>query len=209
VMAVKRDALPRDAEVFTGASLGHDVFREMPVTLRDIPLQLFSRPGVFSWEHVDEATATLASLMDVHAGDDVLDLGCGSGALGLLAAQLSATGRVTLLDVDSEAVRCTQRAIDKMGLTQCRALCSDVAEAVHGESFDMVVTNPPFHVGKSTDLGVPSQFILDAWQVLRPGGRLMLVANRTLPYERLVQATFGNLTTVFDGPRFKVLVARR
>lgn len=209
VMAVKRGAVPSDVTVLSGAWLGHDAFRAIDVTLRDISLQLFSRPGIFSWDHIDEATAILADVMDVRAGDDVLDLGCGSGALGLLAARLSTTGRVVLLDVDAEAVRCAERAIDLMGLTQCRAMCSDVADAVRDERFDIVLTNPPFHVGKLTDLAVPTQFILDAWQVLKPGGRLALVANRTLPYEKLVQATFGNLTTVHDGPRFKVLAARR
>jgi 16S rRNA (guanine1207-N2)-methyltransferase len=209
VMAVKRAALPSDAEVFTSPSLGHDVFRDMPATLANVPLHLFSKPGLFSWDHVDEATTILANVMEARDASDVLDLGCGTGALGLLAAHQHAAARVTLLDVDSEAVRCTQRAIDTMGLTRCRTLCSDVAQAVHAESFDLVLTNPPFHVGKSTELGVPVQFIRDAWRVLRPGGRLALVANRTLPYERLITETFGNLSTLHDGVRFKVLGARR
>jgi 16S rRNA (guanine1207-N2)-methyltransferase len=146
--------------------------------------------------------------MPLHAGDSVLDLGCGSGPLGIAAAQ-SGASRVTMVDVDSEAVRCARRAVDVGGLTNCRALCSDVAHAVRDERFDLVVTNPPFHVGKATDLEVPTQFILDAWQVLKTGGRLALVANRTLPYERLVYETFGNLVTLHDGPRFKVLSATR
>ena len=209
VMAIKRSAVARDASLLDNEALGHDFFRAMAVTIAGTPLQLFSRPGVFSWEHVDAATAILADVMDVHPGDDVLDLGCGSGALGLLAALRCGAGRVRLVDVDSEAIRCVQRAILTMQIPNATALCSDVADAVRDERFDVVVTNPPFHVGKATDLDVPTQFILDAWQVLKPGGRLMLVANRTLPYEKLMQTTFGNLTTVHDGPRFKVLAARR
>jgi 16S rRNA (guanine1207-N2)-methyltransferase len=151
----------------------------------------------------------LADVMEVLPGEDVLDLGCGSGAIGLLAAHRSGTGAVTLLDVDSEAVRCAERTIVASGLTNCRAMISDVASAVLDQRFDRVVANPPFHVGKQTDLAVPTQFILDAWRVLRPGGTLQLVANRTLPYEKIVYETFGNLTTMHDGPRFKVLSARR
>ena len=147
--------------------------------------------------------------MPVRAGDDVLDLGCGIGPLGLLAARLSAGGRVTLLDADSEAVRCAQRAIDAMQQQNCRTLCSDVGAEVHDERYDLVVTNPPFHVGKATDLDVPTQFILDARQLLKRGGQLALVANRTLPYERLIHDTFGNLVTLHDGARFKVLGARK
>ncbi len=209
VMAVKVGAAPVDATSLDAAWLRHDAFRSVDVVLRGEALQLFSRPGVFSWEHLDEASAILADVMQVPPGSDVLDLGCGIGPLGLLAARLSGSGHVTLVDVDSEAVRCVQRAIDAMQLTNCRAMCSDIASAVRDDRFDLVVTNPPFHVGKATDLDVPAQFILDAWHVLKRGGTLALVANRTLPYERVIHDTFGNLTTLHDGARFKVLGARK
>ncbi len=209
VMAIKCAATPADATVLANAYLSHDAFHPIDVVLRGQSTQLFSRPGVFSWEHLDEATALLADVMQVRSGDDVLDLGCGSGPLGITAARLSATGQVCMVDIDSEAVRCATRAVTAAGLTNCDVCASDVAAAVRDLRFDLVVTNPPFHVGKATDLDVPTQFILDAHAVLKPGGSLQLVANRTLPYERLVQRTFGNLTTLHDGPRFKVLSARR
>lgn len=134
---------------------------------------------------------------------------CGSGPLGLTAARLSGTGRVCMVDVDAEAVRCAARAVQVAAVANCEVHGSDIAAAVHHRRFDVVVTNPPFHVGKGTDLDVPTQFILDAHAVLKPGGSLQLVANRTLPYERIVQECFGNLTTLHDGARFKVLSARR
>lgn len=209
VMAVKRAPAPSDAAMLASPFLPHGAFHTIEVELRGTPMRLFSRPGVFSWEHLDEGTAVLADVMEVSPGEDVLDLGCGSGAIGLLAAHRSGTGAVTLLDVDSEAVRCASRTIEASGLTNCRAMISDVAAAVIDQRFDRVLANPPFHVGKQTDLSVPTQFILDSWRVLVPGGTLQLVANRTLPYERIVYETFGNLTTKHDGPRFKVLFAQR
>jgi 16S rRNA (guanine1207-N2)-methyltransferase len=56
---------------------------------------------------------------------------------------------------------------------------------------------------------VPRAFIEDAWTALRPGGQLALVANRTLPYERLIADQFGAVHTLHDGRRFKVLGATR
>ena len=209
VMAVKRAPTASDTTVLANPALKHDAFHALDVTLRGESMELFSRPGVFSWEHLDEATTILAECMDVRRGDDVLDLGCGSGPLGMLAARLSVTGQVCMVDVDTEAVRCASRAIERAGRTNCDVLTSDVASSVRDRRFDLVLTNPPFHLGKGTDLEVPAQFIVDAWQVLKPGGRLALVANRTLPYERIIQERFGNLVTLFDGRRFKVLGATR
>lgn len=209
VMAVKRAPTPSDPTMLANPTLTHDGFRALNVTLRGESLALFSRPGVFSWEHLDEATSILAECMDIRRGDDVLDLGCGSGPLGLLAARLSVTGRICMVDMDTEAVRCAALAVERAGAGNCDVLTSDVTSAVSTRRFDLVLTNPPFHVGKGTDLEVPAQFIADAWQVLKPGGRLALVANRTLPYERLIHERFGNLVTVHDGARFKVLGATR
>jgi 16S rRNA (guanine1207-N2)-methyltransferase len=186
-----------------------DFFFELDATLRERHFRLSSRPGVFSWDHVDEATTILASVMTVNPGESVLDIGCGTGALGVLAATLSSTGRVTMLDADVEAVRSATRSAASAGLTNARAMTSDVAAAVLGERFDVVVTNPPFHVGKMTELSVPIQFIHDAWTALAPGGRLYLVANRTLPYENTIKHRFGNITMLHDGQRFKVLSAIR
>jgi len=209
VMAVKQASTPSETAALASAYLRHDAFHPLDVTLRGVSLSLWTRPGVFSWEHLDEATALLADVMEVRAGDDVLDLGCGAGALGLLAARLSATGRITMVDADLEAVRCVRRTLAASPDAHCEVMGSDVAAAVLDRRYDLVVTNPPFHVGKATDLAVPGQFIRDAHAVLKPGGRLALVANRTLPYERLLEAQFGAFVTLHDGPRFKVLGAVR
>jgi 16S rRNA (guanine1207-N2)-methyltransferase len=206
VGATKRAALPAGANVPSSPYLDADAFLEQSFELRGNTHTFFSRPGVFSWDHLDEATALLVEHMDVQTGDRVLDLGCGYGVLGVAAGRI-AGAPVTMVDVDSEAVRSAARSAAAAGLESARALGSDVASAVLDEQFDLVVTNPPFHVGKGTDLSVPIQFIADAFNVLAPGGRLNLVANRTLPYEGAIKFLFKNITTVHDGRRFKVLTA--
>jgi 16S rRNA (guanine1207-N2)-methyltransferase len=182
-------------------------FREIPVTLQGHAFTMYTRPGVFSWEHLDEATDVLSGLIAIAPGARVLDLGCGAGALGAVAALASRTGAVCLVDADHEATRCAARTLQSAGATNARVMASDVAAAVADERFDVVVANPPFHVGTHTNLDVPRQFIHDAFDVLEPGGRLLLVANRTLPYEGMLKERFGSSRSVYDGRRFKVLEA--
>lgn len=172
-------------------------------------LTLDTAPGVFSWEHLDEATALLLEVMEVPGGSAVLDLGCGAGALGLMAAHRHGAARVLLLDADAEAVAVVHRTLARHPLPACEARVSDVTAAAGDEPFDVVVTNPPFHLGKGTDYHLPAQFIAEAAERLRPGGRLFLVANRTLPYEDVITAHFGGVRRLRETPRFKVLGATR
>lgn len=208
-VATKAQIAPSSLTEGTSPYLDPDHFREVSVTLKGIAHTLFSRPGVFSWEHLDEATQILGDLMDIRAGETVLDLGGGAGALGLTAASLSGTGRVLMVDADAEAVRCAARGVAKASLANVELRASDVGGAVGDERFDVVVSNPPFHQGKATDLMVPQQFIADAHAHLHVGGRLYLVANRTLPYEKVIADRFGDVRTIHDGRRFKVLGATR
>lgn len=197
-------ALP---EEFADPRLDAERYATLPVRLRGHELAVSTRPGVFSWEHLDEATALLGEAMEVDAGARVLDLGCGAGVLGTLAGTLGA-GAVTMVDVDAEALRCARRTAEAAGV-HAETLASDVASAVRGREFDVVLTNPPFHVGRNTELTVPRQFIAESWDALARGGTLWLVANRTLPYERLIGERFGEVRVVHDGARFKVLAATR
>lgn len=208
VVATRRDApLPDDPALRT-PWLDREAYRTVPVTLRGHALVLHTRPGVFSWEHLDEATALLAEAMRIPEGARVLDLGCGAGVLGLLASRLAGVA-ATFVDADAEALASTRRTLTAAGLAEARVLASDAGEAVLGETFDVVVTNPPFHHGKATTLDVPRQFIADAHAVLARGGWLQLVANRTLPYEGVLRELFGDHAVLVESPRFKVLAARK
>jgi 16S rRNA (guanine1207-N2)-methyltransferase len=209
VSAVKHGVTPADPDVFAEPLLDPSRFHDVALTVRGRAVTVGSRPGVFSWQHLDEATAILAEQLTCPDGASVLDLGCGTGILGIVARVVAGAGPVTMVDVDSEAVRSAARNAALAGITDARVLASDVGDAVRGERFDVVVTNPPFHTGKGTDLAVPLQFIRESWELLRPGGQLLLVANRTLPYEAAVSDWFGERRTLHDGRRFKVLAATR
>lgn len=208
-LAVKSAEPPTLPAAFRTELLDHATFHQFAVDLRGDRYQVYSRPGVFSWERLDEGTRALIEAMEIRAGETVLDLGCGYGIAGIVAAKLSGVGAVTLVDVALEAVESARRTVTANGLTNCQVLPSDCAAAVRHLRFDVVVANPPFHVGKGATYDTAQQFIRDAAALLRPGGRLYLVANRFIPYERTMARFFDDATVVFASGRYKVLGARQ
>jgi 16S rRNA (guanine1207-N2)-methyltransferase len=144
--------------------------------------------------------------MDIAANERVLDLGCGSGVIGAVAAVLAPGGHAHLLDADCEAVRSAQETISINQLSNCTVVASDCGEELRGVSFDVVATNPPFHLGHKAELGVAHQFIRDSASLLQPKGRLILVANRTIAYEKTIERWFGHIRTIHKDTRYKVLL---
>jgi len=170
--------------------------------------QYVSKPGVFAWEQLDMGTQRLIESLEVRHDEYVLDLGCGAGQVGVVAASLAPGARVTMLDDSLLAVRAARLTAERNSVEATVAL-SDVASAVIGERFDVVAANPPFHIGGDPQYDVAEQFIEDARDVLQPKGRLYLVANAFIPYERQMGTMFRRVDEAQRDNRFKVLVGSR
>ena len=180
----------------------HEFDAETPVGV----LHLFSLPGVFSFDRLDDATRLLLAQMHPTPADHLLDLGCGCGILGLVAAQMGAE-RVDLVDVNLLAVAAARQNIRHHGLHHAQALPSDVLGAVAGQAYTRIVTNPPFHAGKGVDYHAAAAFIRQSSAALEPGGELLLVANRFIRYEKLMESLFRQISLPAQDERYRVLSA--
>ena len=165
--------------------------------------------AVFASGKLDEGTRLLLGALEVHVTDDALDIGCGAGFIGMHIAGLANEGSVTMVDASLAAVDAAQGMIEQSGLTNIRVLASDGAQAVLSERFDLVVTNPPFHLGGMQTTETAERFIREAAQVLRRRGRFYLVANRFLKYEPVMRSCFGTVEEVDGNTRYKVLRCTR
>lgn len=146
--------------------------------------------GVFARRGVDAGTRLLIETMRVGRADRVLDLGCGYGPIGLVAASLAPRGRVWLIDANQRAVALARANAEENGVGNVQALVGDGAVAFRDNSVDLVVTNPPIRAGRR----VVSEFVDNAWRVLRPGGRFYLVvrtAQGAQTLGRLIASRFG------------------
>jgi 16S rRNA (guanine1207-N2)-methyltransferase len=77
------------------------------------------------------------------------------------------------------------------------------------QSADLVVLNPPFHVGATVHSGLAAKLFRDAARVLRPGGELWTVYNSHLSYRPTLQRVVGRTLEVVRNDKFTVTVSRR
>lgn len=113
-------------------------------------------------------------------GARVLDLGCGSGAGGLVAARHAS--QVVAVDISPSAVRCTRiNALLNNLILDVRQ--GDLFAPVQDEQFDVVLFNPPFYRGTPTDAldhawrspDLAERFAVELSHHLRPRGHALLV----------------------------------
>ncbi len=174
------------------------------ITRPDGDISIVTQPGVFSWNHLDKGTELLLDHLGVQPGDEVLDIGCGYGIIGIAAARAGA--KVVMVDDDLLAVRCAQGSVAANGLeAQCTVIASDVTSEIRDRKFDVVLSNPPFHKGIDVSTGVTQRLVNEAAEVLKPGGRLRIIANRFLPYDRMLRERFGRVQMVAETVSYYVL----
>lgn len=171
-----------------------------------------SRPGLFAWDRIDRASALLAEHLPADLHGRVADLGAG---YGYLACQVIARcPRVEALDLYEAEARALEPARINLARAQ-RDSGRDVESSVHWhdvthglpQCYDAIVSNPPFHQGRADLPELGRAFIASAADALLPHGRLLLVANRHLPYEATLSARFLQVRTLVTQDGFKVIEA--
>jgi 16S rRNA (guanine1207-N2)-methyltransferase len=182
--------------------------RQFTALLRGRSWTFETASGVFAHRGLDAGTRLLIDAMRVGRADRVLDLGCGYGPLGVVAAGLATRGRVWLVDANRRAAALALTNVRRNRLRNARVLVGDGATAVASGSMDLVLTNPPIRAGR----GVVRGFLEGAWRVLRPGGRFYLVARTAQGAKTLAQligGRFGDVRQVAARGGYRVYEARR
>ena len=128
--------------------------------------------GVFSKQHVDPGSELLCKSLPDDLSGDVLDMGCGWGAMTVMTLARFPKANMTMADVNERALGLAVTNVEKNRMT-AKAVLSDGFEKIEGE-FDAVITNPPIRAGKA----VIYKMFEDAKAHLREGGSLYLVIRK-------------------------------
>ncbi len=200
-------------------AVGHDegvpVFHQdsywqhYPVSVGGKTVNSYSLPGVFSHGRLDRGTAVFLETFDTFDTFDrfsakrILDFGCGAGIISAALGQLQPESHFTLVDSDALALTSSEKTLSDNGVNNVEVLPSDGLLAVKG-TFDLIVSNPPFHQGIKTDYDVTEQFLTQSRTHLNPGGELRIVANGFLRYKPIIVRTFGACETLLTKDGFSV-----
>lgn len=162
-------------------------------------------PGVFSADGVDPGSAALAAALPKVLKGHVIDLGAG---WGYLSAAILGREKVTGLDLVEADIFALNAA--KRNIADPRATFIWADATTHKSALaDHVVTNPPFHTGRTPDPDLGRAFIRNAAKLLKPKGTLWLVANRHLPYESTLEESFQTVQLLDQSASFKIYSATR
>lgn len=140
----------------------------------DTTLSLQTVPGLFSSARLDAGTRLLLETATVNDGDRVLDVCCGSGAIGVYAAS-NADCDIWLSDDDCLATNCAEQSLELTGVDGT-VVTADCLDGVADRTFERVLCNPPTHAGD----GVLSELFSEIPGVLTADGDLHLVHHRHL-----------------------------
>lgn len=163
----------------------------MQIDYKNTLLEFETNEDVFSPKDLDMGTKTMLNHAEIKDGDQILDLGCGFGFVGIYYAKLFPSSKVTLVDISENAVKLSKKNAQLNGVAPT-ILESDGFNALKNQTFDVVLSNPPYHA----DFSVPKAFIESAYRQLNMNGKLYMVTKRRIWYENKIRSVFGYVKVI-------------
>ena len=152
-------------------------------------LVLETSPNLFSPGHVDYGTRAMLSAVAFAPGMKVMDLGCGCGVVGILAAKKCGDENVVMADIDPLAVEIARKNAGANGVPGVTCVVSNGFAQVDVSGFDLILSNPPYQ----SDFAVAKAFIEKGFNRLKLGGRMLMVTKRLDWYKNKLSAIFGGV----------------
>lgn len=177
----------------------------IPISIGEISLNLTTDPEVFSPSMADRGTLAMLSFLTLEKSDQVLDLGCGYGLVGIYVSKLIPPTQVTMCDISEKAVELSKaNAVSNQVSDGLTILSSDGFKNLPQKEYSIILSNPPYHV----DFSVPKHFIEEGYRQLSMGGKLYMVTKRKDWYKNKLISVFGGVE-IHEKDGYYVFIAQK
>ena len=176
------------------------------------PFNISNHANVFSRQKLDIGTRFMLEHLTLKPHQqDIIDLGCGNGILGLTAGASNTEANVHFIDESYMAIESARDNFTQINpsLERGRFYLGDGLSGFEHNSADLILCNPPFHQSHAIGDTVALTMFQDAAQVLRKDGELWVVGNRHLGYHIKLKRWFSDLELLASNSKFVLFRARQ
>ncbi len=178
--------------------------------LDDTDLEIINHAAVFARERLDIGTRLFIENLPVDERyKTIVDLGCGNGVLGLIAAIKNPAADLIFTDESYMAVESSiSNFISVFGETrEAEFLQTDCLQGVEDNSVSLILCNPPFHQNNAINDDVAWQMFTESKAALEDKGEIWVIGNRHLGYHAKLKHLFGNCEVMASNKKFTLLKA--
>jgi 16S rRNA (guanine1207-N2)-methyltransferase/23S rRNA (guanine1835-N2)-methyltransferase len=183
-----------------------------PTLIEDsaVNFKLLNLANVFSREQVDVGARLLLKQLPDCNQQQVIDLGCGNGILGIQTLLNNPEAHLTFVDESYMAVESArQNLMNAQGHTDNASFvvsnCLDEVLMKQRNFADHILCNPPFHQQNVITDHIAYQMFTDSKKALKPGGQVRIVANRHLDYPHKLNKLFDGHEVLASNSKFSVM----
>ena len=176
--------------------------------LENTKYTIVNQANVFSRQSLDIGTRFfLQHLPQSEKYKIIIDLGCGNGVVGLIAAEKNPDANMIFLDESFMAIESARDNFNEAFKEQRESVfqVNDGLIGIEKNSTDLILNNPPFHQDNTVGDQVAWQMFKQSKDVLKQNGELWVIGNRHLGYHIKLEKIFGNCEMMASNKKFIIL----
>ena len=207
-----RTATLEKREQATPAPLDDKQYQELRAIADGSEIEIYSKPGIFGWNKIDEGSRFLVSYLNTfiqsfgHSPQNILDLGCGYGYLSIMASR-NFSGTIVATDNNAAALDACKKNFKAQEIDG-KVIAADCGAEIE-KQFDIILCNPPFHQGFTTNNNITNKFLSNTLKLLSANGKALFVVNQFIPLEKKATGLFSHIETMATNGSFKLVELAR
>ncbi|MGB4499583.1 MAG: methyltransferase [Methylococcaceae bacterium] len=174
--------------------------------------EITNHANVFSREKLDIGTRFfLENLPKSENFNDIVDLGCGNGIVGLIAAEKNPAAQIHFVDESFMAIESARENFKNAFQNRIAQFhIDDCLTNFTVNSADLILCNPPFHQQHVIGDFIAQTMFKQAKNVLRKKGELWVIGNQHLNYGMALTRIFEkkNVNLIAQNAKFQIWKAR-